>query len=211
MRIIDAQFLPVVQRELREGARRPFNYWLRVGGGLAGILSIYSINQTHFTSPSEEGMQLFTGLHLLILGLIIGVVPAMSADCIAREKREGTLGLLFLTPLNGFGIVLGKGFMQAFRAFTLWLAVLPIIVIPFVAGGITWPDVFSALTIEFCVTLLALAAGILASSLATARSMAFILAECIGAGLVVLLQDFWAWFSACKPSRRGNRCCLPKP
>ncbi len=186
MKTIDAQFLPVVQRELREGARRPFNYWLRVGGATAGVLLIYSISQTHFDSPSEEGMKLFTGLHLLILGLIVAVVPAMSADCIAREKREGTLGLLFLTPLNGFGIVLGKGLMQAFRAFTLWLAVLPVLVIPFVSGGITWPDVFSALTIELCVTLLALSAGILASSAAQARSMAFVLAEGIGAGLVAL-------------------------
>ena len=86
----------------------------------------------------------------------------MSADCISRETREGTLGLLFLTPLTAMGIVIGKGLVQVFRAFTLWLAVLPVLIIPCLSGGVTSGDIYSALTIEFCVTLLCLSAGLLA-------------------------------------------------
>jgi len=186
MKFLDAQFLPVVHRELREGARRPFNYWLRVAAAAVGVFLLYSILKNSDGNPATAGLRLFTSLHTLMLWLIVLLVPAMGADCIAREKREGTLGLLFLTPLNAVGVVAGKGLMQAFRAFTLWLAVLPVIVIPFLSGGVAWPDVFSAISIEFCVTLLALVAGLLASSLATARNMAFILAECIGVGLVGL-------------------------
>jgi ABC-type Na+ efflux pump permease subunit len=192
-----ADFLPVVQRELREGARRPFNYWLRVAGAAAGVALLYVINQSENGDQAAEGLRLFTGLHEMLLALICVMVPAMSADCITREKREGTLGLLFLTPLTAMGIVAGKGLVQAFRAFTLWLAVLPVIIIPFLSGGVTGGDVFSAITIEFCVTLLCLAAGILASTLARARSTAFVLAACFGVAFVGLfggllgLGFFW--------------------
>ena len=176
MKKADANFLPVVQRELREGARRPFNYWLRVAGATAGALLLYVVHQSASGNQAAQGLQLFTSLHLLLLALILVMVPAMSADCIAREKREDTLGLLFLTPLTAMGIVAGKGLVQAFRAFTLWLAVLPVLIIPCLSGGVTGGDVGSALTLEFCLTLLCLAAGILASSLAKARATAFILA-----------------------------------
>ena len=157
MKKADANFLPVVQRELREGARRPFNYWLRVAGATAGALLLYVVHQSASGNQAAQGLQLFTSLHLLLLALILVMVPAMSADCIAREKREDTLGLLFLTPLTAMGIVAGKGLVQAFRAFTLWLAVLPVLIIPCLSGGVTGGDVGSALTLEFCLTLLCLA------------------------------------------------------
>ena len=149
MKIAGTDFLPVIQRELREGARRPFNYWLRVAGASAGVLLLYSINKSAGGNQAVGGLQLFTGLHEMLLALICVMVPAMSADCVAREKREGTLGLLFLTPLTAMGIVAGKVVVQAFRAFTLWLAVLPVIIIPFVTGGVTVGDVASAVTVEF--------------------------------------------------------------
>jgi len=193
LKIAHADFLPVVQRELREGARRPFNYWLRVAGAAAGVALLYVINQSENGDQATEGLRLFTGLHEMLLALICVMVPAMSADCIAREKREGTLGLLFLTPLTAMGIVVGKGLVQAFRAFTLWLAVLPVIIIPFLSGGVTGGDVFSAITIEFCVTLLCLVAGMLASTLAKARSTAFILAAYFGVAFVCLFGGLLGW------------------
>ena len=197
MKTSAANFLPVVQRELREGARRPFNYWLRVAGATAAVLLLYSINQSAGGNQAAEGLRLFTGLHEMLLVLICLMVPAMSADCIAREAREGTLGLLFLTPLTAMGVVVGKGLVQAFRAFTLWLAVLPVIIIPFLMGGVTAGDVASAITIEFCVTLLCLAAGILASSLARARNTAFLLAAGFAVWFVCLFGGLlglgWFW------------------
>src|SRR5256885_5281345 len=32
----------------------------------------------------------------------------LTADCLSEEKREGTLGLLFLTDLKGYDVVFGK-------------------------------------------------------------------------------------------------------
>jgi hypothetical protein len=33
---------PVVQRELRAAARRPFGPWLRMGGAIGGIIALFS-------------------------------------------------------------------------------------------------------------------------------------------------------------------------
>jgi ABC-type transport system involved in multi-copper enzyme maturation permease subunit len=183
---------PVVQRELRQGARRPFNFWLRVGGAAGGTVLLYLVTRSAREGEPALGIRLFADLHTLLLALICAIVPAMSADCIAREKREGTLGLLFLTPLTAGGIVVGKGLVQALRAFTLWLAVLPVLVVPFIAGGVGWADVTSAVAMEFCVAVFCLAGGILASAAAKGRATAFVLALTFASGLVFVFSQMLA-------------------
>jgi ABC-type Na+ efflux pump permease subunit len=177
---------PVVQRELREGARRPFNYWLRVGAGAAGVLLVVYVTEFQAANVPESlmGLFLFPRLHFFLMGLICLMVPCMTADCIAREKREGTLGLLFLTPLTPGGIVAGKGLAQGLRALTLWVSVAPVLTIPFVMGGVQWASASAALALEFSVLVLCLAAGLLASTLVKGRGAALLLALILGGILV---------------------------
>ena len=170
-----------MQRELREGAHRPVNHRLRFWSAGMGTLLLWVIVAGSNKSSEQMGSWLFAGLHTLLLGLIFLIVPALTADCIARERREGTLGLLFLTPLSAGGIVAGKAMAQGLRAFTLWLAVLPLLTIPFTTGGVTWFDALSAVSLEFCATVLCLAAGLLASTLARERNTAFLLAYVVAA------------------------------
>ena len=197
-----------MQRELREGARRPVNHRLRFLSAGVGTLLLWLIVANSDKPADQLGGWLFASLHTLLLGLIALIVPALTADCIAREKREGTLGLLFLTPLSAGGIVAGKALAQGLRAFTLWLAVLPILIIPFTLGGVTWFDAGSAVSLEFCATVLCLAAGLLASSLARERNTAFLLAFIFAAiflylfsqlSLVILLVG-WRGFGYLKAS-----------
>ena len=184
----------MVQRELREGARRPVNHRLRFGSAGVGTLLLWIIVANSDEPANQLGGWLLGGLHSLTLGLIFMIVPALTADCMAREKREGTLGLLFLTPLSAGGIVAGKALAQGLRAFTLWLAVLPILIIPFVAGGVTWFDALTAVSLEFCATVLCLAAGLLASSLARERNTAFLLAFIFGAIFLFLFSQLFEVF-----------------
>jgi ABC-type Na+ efflux pump permease subunit len=184
---------PVLQRELREGARRRVNHRLRFLSAGVGTLVLWIIAANAQKSAAQLGGWLFCGLHTLLLGLIFLIVPALTADCIAREKREGTLGLLFLTPLSAGGIVAGKALAQALRALTLWVAVLPILAIPFMTGGITWFDACIALSLEFCTTVLCLAAGLLASSLARERNTAFLLAFLFATTFLLLFSQLFAF------------------
>jgi hypothetical protein len=182
---------PVVQRELRAAARWPLGPWLRMGGALVGVVVLYSLAAD--VPDSMVGAQLFSRIHFLLLCLICGLVPALTSDCIAREQREGTLGLLFMTPLTASGIVLGKSLAQTLRAVTLWLAVLPLLTIPFLYGGVTWADVARFFTIELCAGMICLAAGVLASSLTDNRAIAFILAFLFMGAFVAESNQFRDW------------------
>ena len=172
---------PVVQRELREGARRRVNRRLRSASAGLGTVALWLTINGSNRPVAVAGGWLLGSLNTFLLGLIFLVVPALTADCLARERREGTLGLLFLTPLSAGGIIAGKVLAQALRAFTLWLAVLPLLTIPFITGGIRWVDALSACSVEFCGAVLCLAAGLLASSLARERTVAFLLAYLLSA------------------------------
>jgi ABC-type Na+ efflux pump permease subunit len=181
---------PVVQRELRAAARWPLGRWLRVGGALGGIVALWISADVPF---DQMGVELFQRLHTLLLWLICAIVPALTADCLARERREGTLGLLFMTSLSASGIVLGKTLVQMLRALTVWLAVVPVLTIPFLCGGVTWSDVISLLVIELCVGFLCLAAGILASSLTDQRAIAFVVAFLLMAAFVEGADHYQNW------------------
>ena len=180
---------PVAQRELREAARRKGNRRLRFWSALAGTAFLGYLLATSDDPVEEIGFQLFLNLHAMLFGLILVVVPCLTADCIAREKRDGTLGLLFLTPLTPGGVVAGKMLSQTLRVFTLWLAVVPVFTVPFVVGGITWQNTLNVFSAEFSAAVLCLAAGLLASSLARNRGVAFVLAFFLAAVFVYLFTE----------------------
>jgi ABC-type Na+ efflux pump permease subunit len=140
-------------------------------------------------SGISNGGFLLIGLHTFLILMIFLIVPALTADCIAREKRDGTLGLLFLTPLSADGIVAGKLLVQGLRAFTLWLAVVPLLTIPFLSGGVTWFDALSAVSLEFSTAIACLGAGLLVSSFARERNLAFLLAYLLAAIFMVLFAQ----------------------
>jgi ABC-type transport system involved in multi-copper enzyme maturation permease subunit len=169
--------LPIVGRELTAESRRPFNYWLRVIGAAALTLVLgLTFLDTHSTSlprfgvsPGQNpfgnlGTRLFGNLNATIFLTLWILVPLLTADCINREKREGTLGLLFLTPLTSTGIVIGKGLVHGLRALTLYFTMLPVLVVPLMLGGVTVQDGLMAALLNLASLLLALAAGLLASA-----------------------------------------------
>ncbi len=120
----------------------------------------------------------------------------MTADCISRERREGTLPLLFLTPLKAHDIVYAKGLAHVLRALTFWLAAVPVLTIPFIAGGIGWLEVLMSVLINLCSLCLAATAGLLASArsrvwtraLALALALAFVFLLAFLSILPVLLN-----------------------
>src|SRR5262249_12377289 len=105
-----ATILPIAEREARAASRHRHTYRLRQ------LMTLVALVVTTFTLwfPTLMGLPPITGAELFqfitwityTLCLIIGAV--FTVDCISEEKREGTLGLLLLTSLSGYDIVLGK-------------------------------------------------------------------------------------------------------
>src|SRR6476619_4992881 len=99
---------PVVFRELRAESRRGVNYWLRVLAAGVIIVVFASLISTSQLDASQIGLALFSALHSTLLFGFWIVAPLMTADCVSGEKRDGTLGLLFLTPLRVLDVIAGK-------------------------------------------------------------------------------------------------------
>ncbi len=153
---------PVIVRELRREARRPVNYWLRffAGGALISI-GFYGLRGR----AGESGQWMFQWMNIILSVGIWQLVPLMTADCIGRERREKTLGLLFLTPLSARDIVLAKVFVHGLRAFSLLLVAVPMLTVPLLLGGVSGREVTLSVLAQLQLLLWALGAGLLASAL----------------------------------------------
>src|SRR5688572_16181392 len=117
--------LPVVDRELRVAARKRSTFWLRVGGAITGVLiggACFLLTDIYQIGTAQVGSVLFGVLSwsCLIVGLSAGLF--FTSDCLSEEKREGTLGLLFLTELRGYDVALGKLLATSLRGFYALLA-----------------------------------------------------------------------------------------
>src|SRR6267154_3610558 len=173
--------LPVIERELRAQSRLGLTYGLRVLGAAALLLVSLVFGFSYGLAP-DRGGELFGYLNCALFISIWALVPVLAADCLSRERREGTLGLLFLTPLKAGDIVLAKSFVHGLRAVTLWLAALPVLAIPVMLGGVGWNEGLMSVLVNFSAICWALAAGLLASSLAKTWLRAQVMSWLLGAG-----------------------------
>src|SRR5438876_10127626 len=153
---------PVIQRELRAEARNPHHHWLRLTSAAAVLAYFFIITRDYNGPPSYLGRRLFAGLfHSSILFTLV-LTPQLTADCLSREKREGTLGLLFLTPLTAAEIVLGKSLVHLLRALTVLAALAPFFVVPMLLGGVPRGLVVAAFLANVAAALIGLGAGLIA-------------------------------------------------
>ncbi len=159
------RFLSVADRELRAAARRSATYYVRWITGVAffGLLVWLLWAFDAFTNQRvvPDVLQVFAVL-IFFYCLIIGT--ARTADCLSSEKREGTLGLLYLTNLNSVEIVAGKLCSNALATVYGLVAIFPIMAIPLLMGGVTgdyfWRTVLALLN----AILFSLAVGFMASA-----------------------------------------------
>jgi ABC-type transport system involved in multi-copper enzyme maturation permease subunit len=131
--------LPIVERELRLKARRPSAYWLRFGVSLfAGIVSISLLAPSFrgISPPSETGRLIFLLLAAVAFPCCLFAGPFLTADCLSEEKRNGTMGLLFLTSLRGYDVVIGKLFATTLQVFFTVLAFIPFMALALLFGGV---------------------------------------------------------------------------
>lgn len=178
-------FWPILERELRTASRRRSTTRVRWWTTLVALSLSVLLLLTFLVSPAMRGRgnPLFAPLtaYAFILCLLFGVL--LSADALAREKREGTLGLLLLTGLKGFEIVLGKFLAHSLNAFYALLALLPAAALPFLLGGVSAAE-YLRMSLALVNTLfLSLATGILVSSLSRESQHAM----GNGLGIVIML------------------------
>jgi ABC-type transport system involved in multi-copper enzyme maturation permease subunit len=158
-------FLPIVQRELRVSARRKSTHYARGAAAALGlVIGFFMLLMFAFGGASLRGTYVFAVLswYAFLTTLLAGVF--LASDSLSEERREGTLGLLFLTDLKGYDVVLGKFMAVSLNAFYGLLAVFPVLALSFLAGGVSgwqfWRTCLALLNLLF----FSVTAGMLVSS-----------------------------------------------
>jgi hypothetical protein len=182
-------FLPIVMRELRVAARKRRTFWLRVLAAFVAMFigsAILLLSAAQAATATQLGSILFGALTWLALITAAAAGLFFTADCLSEEKREGTLGFLFLTELRGYDVAGGKLLSTSLRASYALFAVFPILAITLIMGGVTgigfWKTTLAIINALFC----SLMAGLFVSSISRESQKA------LGGTLLLLL----VWLAA---------------
>src|SRR6267378_8148307 len=130
--------LPLVVHEMRSAVRRPTTYRIRLAATGAAIglsccgLLIWS-DSISAASLGHSLLEIF-GWTAFVGSALAGLL--LTSDCISRERREGTLGLLFLTDLRGADVAFGKLAAKAILPFYALLAMFPALAVCLLVGGV---------------------------------------------------------------------------
>jgi hypothetical protein len=168
-------FLPVVERQLRVLARRQSTYWIRAGTALGFlVLTAFLLWDGRWRAPTALGRDLFEGFSgIAFVAALLGGALA-TADSISLEKREGTLGLLFLTDLKGLDVVLGKLVGSGIEGLYVLGAALPVMAIALLLGGVTGGQVWMMAAVILNSMFFALAAGLRVSTVSRGARAAIV-------------------------------------
>ena len=200
---------PIIERELRVQARNRGTYWLRslaaLTAGAILITTLFVDQSAAIFRGTGRGPWVFALLHTGISLFLAAICPLLCFDTLARERREGTLGILLLTSLRPRTIVIGKLAVHLIRAFGLWLSIVPVLTVPLLLGGVGPSDLTFALVIELGIVLGSLAAALIASSVAAqpgiAMAAAMLLTLFVGESLAI------ASFLGLLPTLIANPTC----
>jgi hypothetical protein len=91
--------------------------------------------------------------------------PRYAADCLSEEKREGTLGLLFLTDLRGYDVIFGKLVSASMQTMPGLMAFFPVLSIALLLGGVTGGEFWRTSVVLINTLFLSLSLGLLVSSI----------------------------------------------
>ena len=181
--------LPLLSRELIVASRRPITQRLKLGfGGGSMLVAVWSL----LVSTGDAGPTVFMALTgiAVVLAMFTGIFVA--SDTISRERREGTLGFLFLTDLHAHDVVLGKLAAAGLVPAMALLSMFPALALCQLVGGVP-AELFWKTMLALVVTLLySLSATIYVSSMCEDHRKAY-----SGSTVLLLLASpMWMYFGA---------------
>lgn len=159
------RFLPVAEREIRVAARGPGLYRFRwIMGGVWLLVYAYIFWVYSWRRQSPTGPQMFGVLSHFAFAYSLLSGAVLTSDCVSREKREGTLGLLFLTDLKAIDIVAGNLSATSIKAFCGLLAIFPVLGLSLLMGGVEFGYFLRVLLVLMNTMFFSLAFGLLVST-----------------------------------------------
>ncbi len=152
-------------REMRVLTRGRFLYLQRFLNLILPTVYVFThLMSSGFDLEQVNGLEVLVGTTILcsFMAWIMGILSV--ADCISSEKREGTIGLLMMTPLKAYEILLGKWLSNSLSYLFNILALVPLFTILLINGGITLLDVVESMVAIYANFFLASCIGLLISA-----------------------------------------------
>lgn len=185
-----ANVQPVIVRELRAQARSPVLLRVRLLAAVFAIGALGLMASSAYLLVAGRGGEAFGVLHGGMIFLLCLIGPALTADALSRERREGTLPLLWLCSLGPGDVLLGKFVAHGLVLLTAWLAAAPVLLVPLLLGGVSTGQIALFLTLEAGVGGVCLTSGLLASTWSKRAERSLLSAYFI-AGSVVAMAFFF--------------------
>jgi len=175
--------LPITVREMRVMAREPRFFRLRVvAAALLGLGSLAFVNFGGLASPGAKYAFLeFAGKGLAAAAVFGGC--SITSDSLSSERREGTLPLIFLTPLHYIDILVGKLLSANLSVAAPLVGGFPLVVLVMTQAGLSIGQLAYILAGTLLLLAVAGCLGLAASSVSLKRRNASSLATMLGLGL----------------------------
>jgi len=150
-------------------ARRAMTFWLRIIAALTAFVIASGLLTLFMSIPGGVGAQpggpLFAVLTWMSLAVSLAAGLFFTSDALSEEKREGTLGFLFLTDLRGYDVVLGKLLATSCRCVFALLAIFPVLACTQLLGGVEGSQFWRTILALLHTLFFSLAVGIFVSSI----------------------------------------------
>lgn len=164
---------PILVKELRSRMRGNRAFLMLTGMLiiLAGFsyalyrLMIASVDSLPLPISPQIGQILFAGLAILELLLICAMAPAVTAGAISSEKEKQTYEMLLATPLPPARVLWGKLISALGYIFLLIFAVIPMVSLVFIYGGVSIREMFKAFILLIVVAVMFGVIGLFLSAL----------------------------------------------
>lgn len=158
--------LPIVDRELMVRARQARTQWGRVFvaaiAGSATLLSFVVWGGGSVDVAQQAGLAFQALAWMGFLTTCVGFL--FTVDCLSSERRAGTLGLLMATRVGRIGVLFGKLTANGVAATFGLAALVPVLMVPVLAGGVAWVEAVRTVAACFSMFSFTLCLGLYASS-----------------------------------------------
>jgi ABC-type transport system involved in multi-copper enzyme maturation permease subunit len=155
--------LPIARREMLVTARSAAFYRSRIAAGIVMLVCGTGFAMLYQRSGigTLAGFLNIGTYSISMMTLFLGA--SLTSDAIARERREGTLGFLFLAGLSPFQITGGKLVAHCIAAFYTVLLLFPLLMLFVLTGGVAFQQILTVLLLALNTLFFSASLGIAAS------------------------------------------------
>ncbi len=162
---------PIVKKDLRIISRSmKFSWGLFAYEAILGVVFLFVLmfafdNGYGYTGSYETLVSLFPILSGVQFGIVMLILPIMTASSISGEKERQTFDLLLTTVMTPRQIIMGKLMSAVLRVMVFIVASIPLMAVSFTLGGLSWRNLFIMLIASFVFAFFAGSVGMLASTI----------------------------------------------